>query len=67
MCSNMSAQTTDLVARLLADAEETETMRDRYKYRGNDQYPRQFPGPAYAKLDRKARDLRQAAKMLRAQ
>lgn len=56
-----------LAARLLADAAETETLRDRYSYRGNEKYPRQTPGDAYSLLDRKAQDLREAAAIVGAQ
>lgn len=50
-----------LVEELLADAEETERLRDRYQYKGNAKYPRAFPGEAFATLDAKAHRLRQAA------
>lgn len=56
---------TDLATRLEQDAAEAETMRDRYAYRGNEKYPRQFPSEAYARLDRKAQDLRNAAEIIR--
>lgn len=54
----------ELASRLLADAAEIEALRDRYNYRGNDKYPRQYPGAAYAVLDCKAKDLRQAAALI---
>jgi hypothetical protein len=56
---------TDLASRLEQDAAEAELMRDRYAYRGNDKYPRQVPSEAYARLDRKAQDLRKAAEIIR--
>lgn len=56
---------TDLATRLEQDAAEAATMRDRYEYRGNDKYPRQFPSEAYARLDRKVQDLRRAAEIVR--
>lgn len=54
----------ELAQRLLIDAQDTERMRDRYAYKGNEKYPRQFPGSAYAALDRKAKDLRAAAELI---
>jgi hypothetical protein len=56
-----SRTVSELSDRLLEDAAETEALRDRYTYRGNAKYPRQFPGEAYARLDRKAQNLREAA------
>lgn len=60
----MSVVASDLAARLIADAVEVEALRDRYRYRGNAKYPRQFPGAAYARLDQRASDLRAAAATL---
>ena len=63
--THIAAMSSDLAQRLVADAVEAETLRDRYCYRGNATYPRQFPGEAYSRLDRKAADLRAAAEIIR--
>ena len=60
-----SRSMTDLASRLEADAQEAEALRDRYNYRGNATYSREFPGEAYSRLDRKAQALRKAVEMIR--
>ena len=60
----MNTAASELVERLLAEAEAAERTRDRYNYRGNDRYPRSFPGPSWTRLNDRATALREAAKAI---
>jgi hypothetical protein len=54
-----------LPGRLIRHAENAERMRDRYNYRGNAKYPREFPGDDWRHFDAMAKDLRRAAEIVR--